>query len=89
MAGSSLNLGFSFDLDLNPRGEYEEAFEASENAASDYEATKYEDGVKGDLTLGCEALERIETATIVEVRKEALASTLTWSSRRNRPAQLV
>jgi len=54
----NLNIRFSFDLDPNPRGEFEEAFEASDSAARDNEATKYEDGVEGvegGLAVGCEA----------------------------------
>jgi hypothetical protein len=66
------------DLDPNPQGKFKEAFGASNSAASDNAATKYEDGieeVEGGLAVGCEA-------TMVDVRKEALPSMLTWCSRR-------
>ena len=71
-----MNITFSFDLGPDPRGGFEEAFEASDSAASNNDATKYEDGVEevgGGLAVGCEV-------TIVDVRKEALPSMLTWCS---------
>ena len=62
LSGLGGSIRSSFDLDPNPRGEFEEPAEASDSAVSDNGAT---DGVEGDPAVGCEALEGGESETIV------------------------